>query len=208
VYLSKVTLNWPACRNPYQWHRLLWQLFPDRPELKRDYLFACIGRRPGRNIAVLLFSFEKPTVDKTIGNCLLLEEPKSIEKISFSIGQRLQFRLTANPTKVVTEQTRPKRKIRVPLIKADQQGAWLQRHLNDWAEIETVIAQNEPPLFFNRNGSGGKIVPVLFEGVLKVINPEKFRENIYTKQSETGEFIAGIGPAKSFGCGLMLIKPL
>ena len=207
MYLSKVGINWPACRNPYEWHRLLWRLFPNKPDSKRDFLFTCLERRPGRNISVLLFSLEKPERMQTT-EIVLVGEQKSLVNISFKQRQKLRFRLTANPTKVVTEQTSEKRKVRVPLIKPEQQEAWLKRHLEGCAEIETVNSQNEAPLYFNRNNKGGKIIPVLFEGVLSVVNPTKFKEQIYEKQNEKGEFIAGIGPAKSFGCGLMLVKPV
>ena len=207
MYLSKVVLNWPACRNPYQWHRLIWRLFPNKPDLKRDFQFACLERRPGRNISVLLFSLGKPERMQT-PEIVLVGEPKSLVTLSFKQGQKLRFRLTANPTKVVTEQTVEKRKVRVPLIKPEQQEAWLKRHLEGCAEIESVNSQNESTLYFNRNNKGGKIVPVLFEGVLNVVNPENFREQIYEKQNEKGEYIAGIGPAKSFGCGLLLVKPV
>jgi CRISPR system Cascade subunit CasE len=75
-----------------------------------------------------------------------------------------------------------------------------------WQTYHSVICQNESPLYFNRNGKAGKIVPVGFEDVLKVIDPDKFKEQIYEKYDNNGKYIAGIGPAKAFGCGLMLVK--
>jgi len=170
MYLSKVLLKWPSCRNPYQWHRLIWHLFPNRQEENRDYQFACLKTRSERNIPILLLSKEKPkgTQNSTIE---LIEESKSLNGLSFRQGQVLQFRLTVNPTKVFTEVVKEKRKIRVPFIKSDQQIAWLKRKLDGIAYIESVVSQNEPPLYFNRNGRAGKIVTVTFEGVLKVIEP-------------------------------------
>jgi CRISPR system Cascade subunit CasE len=204
MYLSKMILKWPSCRNPYQWHRLIWRLFPDRQEANRDYLFACLNRREGRDIPLLLLSKEKPEWIQT-SEIELVGESKSLAGLSFKEGQALSFRLTANPAKVLTEDTEEKRKIRVPFIKAEQQITWLKRKLDGIANIENVVSQNEPPLYFNRNGGAGKIVPVTFEGILKVIDPDKFKEQIYEKYDH-GKYIAGIGPAKAFGCGLMLIK--
>jgi len=206
VYLSKIMLNWPACRNPYEWHRLIWKLFPDKPDAKRNFQFVCLDRRPGCNIPVLLFSLEKPACIQT-QEIILIGESKRLTSLFFKSGQRLSFRLTANPTKVITEQTEEKRKVRVPLIKQDQQESWLKRHLDGCAEIETVNLRNETPIWFNRNNKGGKIVPVVFEGVLKVVNSEEFKKRIYEKYDENGAYIAGIGPAKAFGCGLLLVKP-
>ncbi len=216
MYLSKIVLSWPACRNPYQWHRTIWQLFPNHQEAERSFLFSCIDHRPGKNISALLFSIEKPERIQS-KEVTLSEEPKSLAGLSFKPGQMLGFRLTANPTKVITEQTDEihmsptgagmnQRKIRVPLIKREQQEDWLKRKLDGLAVVENVMPQNEPPLYFNRKNRGGKIVPVTFEGILRVVNPEKFKEQIYEKYNEKGEYIAGIGPAKAFGCGLMMVK--
>jgi len=209
MYLSKVVLFWPACRDPYQWHKLIWYLFPGRT--RRDFQFTCLNRRPGRDISAMLLSMEKPAHIQS-AEIALIGEPKSLFKLDFKSGQRLRFRLVANPTKVVTEQTETKRKVRVPLIRQDQQEAWLKKHLDGCAEIETDTIQNETPLFFRRKNKGGKIVPVLIEGILRVTNPSKFKEQIWEKyerenQKEKGRYIAGIGPAKSFGCGLMLVCP-
>lgn len=211
MYLSKAVLHWPNCRNPYQWHRLIWSLF-DRPDDARDYQFACINRREGWNINIILFSLKKPDRLKADG-ITCIEEPKNIREIMFKPGQQLKFRLTANPTKKVTEKTEEKRKLRVPLIKPEQRESWFKRHLEGCAEIISYNAQNEAPLYFNRNGIAGKIVPVLFEGILKVANPEKFHEQIYEKyetkpDGTKGRYVAGIGPAKAFGCGLMLVRKI
>ena len=59
---------------------------------------------------------------------------------------------------------------------------------------------------------GGKIVPVLFEGILRITDPDEFRKRIFEKyeeknEKEKGRYIAGLGHAKSFGCGLMLLRP-
>jgi len=204
MYLSKITLKWPSCRNPYQWHRIIWHLFPDRQDENRDYQFACLKRREGRSIPILLLSKENPKRIQT-PEVESIEESKSLDGLEFRQGQMLRFRLMANPAKVLTESAEEKRKIRVPLIKSEQQITWLKRKLDDLADIESVVAQNEPPLYFNRKGRGGKIVPVTFEGLLKVTEPEKFKEQIYEKYDDR-KYIAGIGPAKAFGCGLMLVR--
>lgn len=207
MYLSKIVLKWPACRNPYHWHRDIWRLFPGKYDSKRNFQFTCINRRPGQNLSMLLFSLEKPELINT-PEIILASKPKSLENLSFKTGQRLHFLLTANPTKIVTEQTAEKRKVRVPLIKPEHQEKWLKKKFQGSAEIENVISQNEAPLYFSRHRKAGKIVPVLFEGVIKVIDPAKLKEKIYVKFDKDGRYCSGIGPAKAFGCGLLLIKPI
>jgi CRISPR system Cascade subunit CasE len=209
MFMSKIILHWPSCRNPYQWHRLIWQLF-DLPDSQRNFQFACLERMKGADIPAILFSMDKPVRLKAEG-VTLAEPPKDITGIKLSVQQELAFRLVANPTKVVTEQNNEKRKIRVPLIKEEQQLDWLKRHLNGLAEIVQCTVQKETPLYFNRKGKGGKIVPVLFQGKLRIVEPELFIKQIY-KKYEAGkekvgkQYNAGIGPGKAFGCGLMLVK--
>jgi CRISPR system Cascade subunit CasE len=94
------------------------------------------------------------------------------------------------------------------LIRQEQQEDWLKRKLEGLVIIKSVISQNEAPLYFNQKNKGGKIIPVTFEGVLKVVDPEKFKEQVYKKYNEKGEYIAGLGPAKAFGCGLMLVRKI
>ena len=205
MYLSKAILKWPSCRNPYQWHRIIWHLFPNRQEDKREYQFACLKSRTEKDIPILLLSKAKPNPIQTL-EIEVVGESKSLAGLLFKQDQKLGFRLTANPAKVLTEDTEEKRKIRVPFIKSEHQEAWLKRKLDGMAEIQSIVSQNEPPLYFNRNGKAGKIVPVTFEGILKVIEPDKFKKQIYEKYDHNRKYIAGIGPAKAFGCGLMLVK--
>ncbi len=53
-----------------------------------------------------------------------------------------------------------------------------------------------PPLYFRKSGHGGKLVPVTFEGVLRVIGGQALVRHLEN----------GVGPAKSFGCGFMLVR--
>lgn len=209
MYLSKVVLHWPACRNPYTWHKMIWRLFPDLT--MRNFQFSCLDRRNGCDITILLFSIEKPLCAES-KEISLIGEPKSLSGLAFKPNQLLRFRLTANPTKILTEQNEGRRKIRVPLIREEQQIEWLNRHLAQTAAIKEVSIQNETPLYFSKGNKAGKIVPVLYEGLLQINEPMAFRNIIYesyeeNNKKEIGRYIAGIGPAKAFGCGLMLLKP-
>jgi CRISPR system Cascade subunit CasE len=85
----------------------------------------------------------------------------------------------------------------VPLIRTDQQEAWLRRKLEGAAKVRAVDIAARQPLYFRRQGDVGKIVPVRFEGILSVDDPQRLLELVRH----------GIGPAKAFGCGLLSLAP-
>ena len=66
MYLSKCVINTARPVNPYQLHRELWKLFPDRPNDKRDFLFRVenLGRKEPQRI--LLQSKERPEMPPTL----------------------------------------------------------------------------------------------------------------------------------------------
>jgi CRISPR system Cascade subunit CasE len=117
-------------------------------------------------------------------------------------GQRLAFILTANPVKTILDVQREAKtgkqsdKCRVPLIKEEDQRAWIERKLGAAAEVETVTVLPHAPTYFRKGNRGGKLVTITYEGVLKVTNPAAL----------VGLMENGIGPAKAFGCGLMLMR--
>ncbi|MCU0835205.1 MAG: type I-E CRISPR-associated protein Cas6/Cse3/CasE [Chromatiaceae bacterium] len=119
-------------------------------------------------------------------------------------GQRLAFLLTANPVRTIkdSEQAeKPAKKrdtCRVPLVREDQQRGWLARKLDGAAEIEALSLLPHPPLFFRRGNRAGKLVTLSYEGILRVQSPERLLELIEN----------GVGPAKAFGCGLLLVRRL
>jgi CRISPR system Cascade subunit CasE len=111
-------------------------------------------------------------------------------------GLRLGFILTANVTKTIRDRDQPERKIRVPLIHEDEQVAWLRRKL-EGVHLQSVRVQPHRPIYFRKGARPGKIVSTTFQGVIEVQQPEKLAELLRK----------GIGPAKAFGCGLMLVRP-
>lgn len=191
MYLSKVQLDWSATRNPYEWHRALWQLFPDRPDDARDFLFRIEQQQAGKGAVLLLQSVVRPL--EVAANASLIAPTKVLNLSQLSAGQVLRFRLTANVIKTIRDQQDPEKRVRVPLIQENEQEAWLARKLEGAATIDEVTLQKNAPLFFRGKNNGGKLVTVTFDGVLTVTNPECFRNLVAN----------GIGAAKSFGCGLL-----
>lgn len=207
MILSRAEIPWPAARDPYQHHCILWRLFPDEPreprrgdaEPRQGFLFRVEDNRPGRPARMLVQSRRHPSPAE--GVALLASREIQPQP---SVGQRLAFLLTANPVKTIkdaqAEQKPGKTRdtCRVPLVKESEQRDWLARKLEDAAQIEAVTLLAHQPLFFRRGNRAGKLVTLSFEGVLCVQDPERLVALLEN----------GVGPAKAFGCGLLLVRRL
>jgi CRISPR system Cascade subunit CasE len=206
-------------------HRLLWTLFADAPERRRDFLWREEGRggiRPGR-ASFLILSARPP--ENRHGLFTLESKPFAP---ALAPGDRLAFALRANP--VVTRPDpacgRPRRHDvvmdRLHALPRDARAE--SRHAatlaagRAWIEAQggrggfRLIDSPDP-----MDGSGARLRvdgydqiriprgrgqrPVRFsvldlEGVLEVETPERFLAALY----------GGFGKARAFGCGLMLIR--
>lgn len=197
MYLSKVMISGSACRNPYEIHQVLWRLFPEDAEAERDFLFR-VEHSGQQNAEVLLQSRREPIAVAMREVRLLGSKPYPLQ---LQAGQRLRFLLLANPIKTINDgggrlnADGEAKKCRVPLIRDEELQAWLVRKLTGLAEIETVIVEKRQPLNFRKASEKrvGKVQPVSFQGVLSVVDPDGLKNLL----------LAGIGPAKAFGCGLL-----
>ena len=197
MYLSKIVLDKKYAARPYQWHRVLWTLFPERPDAQRDFLFRMESRSPKGDA---LFLMQSTILPHSSADAEVMAAKAFSPRLSE--GMPLRFKLRANPVKTIRDaggRLNGKGEIkhcRVPLIDPDQQIAWLQRKLATAAELTDVIAVAEPPLWFSKKGTGsGKISPILFEGALLLKDAQQLN----------GLLKEGIGAAKSFGCGMLSI---
>ncbi len=202
MFLSKIHIPWQQAKNPYQLHQALWRLFPGQEEAERDFLFRVEQMQNGVGANVLLQSALQPQNHE--------QSPLLLAQREFALnvpnGQRLRFRLRANPIKTIKDSSKGTvekkgktftKTVRVPLLHEEQQQAWLERKLQDFARLETLIIQPEPVTYFRKpkEGRGGKIQTVLFDGVMTVTDSTAFAMQV----------AEGIGPAKAFGCGLLSI---
>lgn len=193
MFLSKIWIGWHWAKDPYQLHRALWQLFPDRPTDERDFLFRVEDLQRGKGALVLMSSAMQPQTAPVAE----VVATKAIT-LSLLVDSRLRFRIRANPIKTIKDATRldkhgGRKSIRVSLIHEEEQLQWLIRKFTGIAEIETARVIQEPALFFSKQNMDGKIQPVCFEGVLKVVDNIALYEILRQ----------GIGPAKAMGCGLL-----
>lgn len=224
MFLSRVEIPWNTARNPYDVHRALWCLFPGHEREARKsadqhregFLFRFESHATGRPARVLLLSRWMPQPTSLLsltGSREFRPQP--------SEGQRLAFILTANPVKTIVDAEADKKpeklqahalrvtqhpekslrpaKSRVPLIKEEEQKQWLARKLAGSAELESADVLPHAPLYFRKKGGGaGKLGTCTFEGTLRVSSPERLAHLLEN----------GIGPAKAFGCGLLLVRRL
>jgi len=195
MYLSRVYVQWPKSKNAYTLHQSLWELFPNRPDDARDFLFRVEQEKTGVGASILMQSQQEPA------NGIESVELKAKRDYSLTLleDQRFRFLLKANPVKTKKDEKGRKnakgevKKCRVPLIKEEEQQQWLMRRLDGIAALEEMQISSCLPLYFRKGQQAGKVVPVRFEGVVRVVDPRAFKELI-TK---------GVGPAKALGCGML-----
>jgi CRISPR system Cascade subunit CasE len=234
VFLSKLVLN-PRDRQarcdlaqPYEMHRTLWRAFPERDPGR--ILFRVDPDRSGGKPIVLVQSDLRPqwvALDGT-GSHYLLARPDLMEFVlSLARGQRLRFRLRANPTKKVGSLSKTERLAgtsehdgnkkngqRLALLREEEQVAWLLhkaeeggfRIPGEWMEEQDgrkvpnfrVEVIPEGWVRCGKDGhTDGRFFAVRFEGHLEVTDPEQLRRTLAD----------GIGPAKGFGFGLLSLAP-
>lgn len=205
MFLSRVEIPWEFARNPYNFHRHLWRLFPGEPketrrnneEARQGFLFRIESSPTGRPARLLVQSRRSP---EPISGLVVIGT-REFHPQPFA-GQRLSFVLTANPVKTIIDtqrDTKPGKtseKCRVPLIREIDQREWLTRKFVNAAEIEAIDIQPHIPLYFRKGNRGGKLLTVAFNGTLKVSNPAQLIALLEK----------GVGPAKGFGCGLLLVR--
>lgn len=198
MYLSRVFLQPGKLNNAYEWHRALWSLFPDMERgATSPFLYAMESINLVSGAQVLMQSSVEPVTDSNIARVLATKPFPGC----FQSGQRLGFQLLANPTKCISDKhdklnKKNQGKCRVPLIKEEEQAAWLQRKFEDAVNVGELNIRNEPPRYFRKGNRAGKIAPVLFDGTFEVFDVEKMN----------GIWRNGIGPAKAFGCGLLMVR--
>lgn len=187
-------------RDVYDWHQAVWKAFPNRDGASRDFLTRLDERNDG--FRLLIVSPEIPTrpewcpVDSW--------QTKPIPETYFG-KRRYAFQLLANPTKKVTKlgaDGKPtKNGKRVPLRTREEYVAWMQRKAEQGGfavEADTLRTIQQSRESFQKKGADGTHTAVEFQGVLTVNDPAKFHET----------FTRGIGSAKAFGFGLLVIAPI
>lgn len=219
MYLSKLELN-PRQREarrdlaqPYELHRTLARAFatPAGQDYRAAHgvLFRLEGAAPGGRPVVLVQSLTAPDWSALPTSYTVQLVPVKPLTLACTAGQVLGFRLVANPTKKVSAPGQRQGK-RIALLDAGDGGGptpaqqWLRRKAElSGFELLHVLSEELRLNGGRAAARAGKLqLPlygVRFDGLLRVSDPAGFEEAVRR----------GIGPAKTFGFGLLsLARPV
>jgi len=194
--------------NPYRDHKNLWTLFDPDPGADRDFLFRrdLIGGRPRYYVVA-----ERPLCIEDHPQWHIRQKPYAPD---LRAGDRLYFQMRVNPIVCrdgkkldVVMDARKRlgpdwaRKTTKPALIDEAGRAWLTKRADrhGFAVAERGIRfEGYRPLRFTKHAGARPIhISVLdIEGLLEVRDPDAFSRALYR----------GIGPAKAFGCGLILVR--
>lgn len=189
-------------------HRLVWALFSDGPERRRDFLWR--EEAPGRFLAL---SARPPNPLHEVFDL----DTKAFEP-KLAAGDRLGFALRANPVvaRKAAGATRGKRhdvvmdalhalpsgearRLARPEKVIEAGRVWLARQGEAHGfspEADVAVDGYDIVRIPRATGAGLRFGRLDFEGVLTVLDPERFLAGLR----------GGFGRARAFGCGLMLIR--
>ncbi len=199
-YLSQIRVEKEEAANlrlhdPYAWHQQLWRAFPGRDAQPRDFLFRVDDRHDA--FRVLLLSAERPG-RASWGTWVVKEIAQT-----FLGHDRYLFQVRANPTikRVIRDNAGGKKKNGRRTAIYDPAGlrSWIERKAQQ-SGFEVLQCAAGPAIrsYFNKGGRRGEHIAVDYQGVLQVLDRMSFER----------AFHVGIGPAKGFGFGLMMLQPV
>jgi CRISPR system Cascade subunit CasE len=215
MYLSRLILN-PRDRdaqrdlaNVYELHRTLMSAFPeDLPDRERVLFRVEPDLATGIPTVLVQSHIEPDWQGLSAREDYLLpasQWPPSVFAnpalkpftLALTPGQRLAFRLRANPT-VKRDGSRH------GLYREDEQRDWLDRKGHqagfEVLQLRTVQEGNTYARIPRKRGDGRRratFFAVCFDGLLRVRDPDRLWESVQD----------GIGPAKGFGFGLLSLAP-
>ncbi|MBF0180644.1 MAG: type I-E CRISPR-associated protein Cas6/Cse3/CasE [Magnetococcales bacterium] len=193
-----------VCNDGYQLHQLMWRLFSGDATARRDFVFRAIE---GADLLACYLVSSRPPRDLD-GVWRVQTKPYAPQ---LTVGERLIFSLRVNP--VVTRKSgldgKSRRHDVVMDAKKRQEGtggeiqtagaAWLKERAGRCGfQMDSVVVEGYRQHRLRQGGQGREIrfSTLDFEGLLTVTDPAALRRAL----------LQGIGPAKGFGCGLLLVR--
>ena len=175
------------------------------------FLFRIDPGPAGRSV-ILVQSAVNPDWDYAFQNAgFLLAAPAEVKvyEPGFAAGQKLRFRLAANPTRRLSQHSRERdgkpvgekwigKRVPVP---ADSLFEWLARRAESAGfSVNKDSTTLQPGYIYvnkTRDGGGQRLRSVRYEGILEIADAVNFRNAL----------LHGIGPGKAFGFGLLSVAP-
>lgn len=203
-FLTKIEIDHETAyktglRDSYAWHQKTWQAFPGRDGEARDFLTRLDDMDQG--FRLLILSTCEPARP---GWC---PEPAWQSKPvpdTFFQHRAYRFSLLANPTKKVRSDNSGqllKNSRRVPLNRREDLLDWLARKARDAGftfDAGSTRTIPRPRQSFIKKGQAGLHSATEFVGLLHVTDAALFKKAA----------VAGIGPAKAFGFGMLCLSPM
>ncbi len=229
MYLSRITLRrndasleeltYALTADGYGEHQVVWRLFADGDRRPRDFLY----RKEARGTGIQFYTVSQTRPRDTRG--VWTVETKAYQP-KITRGDQVAFVLRANPivTKWVgSDHKRHARHDVVMAAKKELQSKDVPR--SEWPTTAELVQSEGAGWLKRRSQACGftlqegvlradgycrqtfrkpgkkeavKLTTMDFSGVLTVTDPDLFSKALYQ----------GIGPAKGFGCGLLLVRPL
>jgi CRISPR system Cascade subunit CasE len=198
-FLTRITVDHRTAaqqrlNDSYAWHQALWNAFPEKQS--RDFLYRIEEREAG--FLAYLLSETRPVAPgwgrwetKDVGD-------------SFLEHTAYRFQLCANPTRRYVNDgqgNRFEKSKRFVVADPDALKQWLLRKAEQGGfAVDEAALQIGPPVNqpFYKGGRKGNHRRVEFSGLLTVTDREQFKET----------FKKGIGSAKAFGFGLLVLQPI
>ncbi|GAA5232658.1 type I-E CRISPR-associated protein Cas6/Cse3/CasE [Verticiella sediminum] len=197
--------RWARQGEAYRDHRLVWQLFASDPA-ERDFLFRS-ERLPGGELVYYVVSARAPQGAPG----LFSVQTKPYTPVLRS-GEWLRFDLRANP--VVSRKSENGRAVRHDVLmdakhRSDPQSRheameaaglnWLMTRAERWGlsiDPGTVIQSGYLQHRFERKGERLSFSSLDYQGLARVEDADALARTL----------LHGVGRAKGFGCGLLLVK--
>lgn len=198
MYLTKVNISAMEAAKTfinsyYRWHQFVWKAFPERDGQTRDFLHRVEESRGDYTLYIL--SPQRPKL-VSIGNW----ETREVSS-TFYDGKKYAFKVRLNPTYKEPRFNEDKKEAKQGVRRALWDPQKISKYISHKALDNgfTILGQQIDGPYKNISWKGAKPIThasVEVQGVLEVTDATKF------KLAAT----QGIGSAKGFGFGLMLLK--
>jgi CRISPR system Cascade subunit CasE len=204
MYLSQLVLNARERKvqqdlsNVHALHQRIMQGFPDENRENSRADWNVLYRQEIDSPVVLVQSTVEPDWVKLPERYLEKHKIKPLNDVlnHLAKGERLQFRLKANPSKRSKETGKT-----IAITGRAEQVSWLERKgEQNGFQLLGLDVIPVPNLYGRKSSNPGaiKIVSALYQGTLEILDAEAFKQAVRH----------GIGRGRSYGCGLLSLAPL
>lgn len=218
MYLSKVSFRepkyaWRELTHEYSLHQKIWRLMSRSEEQPRDFLYRVVSG----TLPVIYVQSEEPPIEQ---DPLFISHTKAFHPV-LNEGLTLQFNVRVNPVVAVESTKGEKSKrhdvvmhkkhllrgesISIPPMNElihDAMEGWIKKRQErcgfEVVENSLMFSEYTQRQFIKKKAARPiALTTVDITGLLVVHDSVRFTETLFS----------GLGAAKGFGCGLMLIRP-